>query len=37
MLCCKMKIEIDINNGELLKTIREHIKKIKRGEGRGYY
>jgi len=37
VLCCKIKIEIDINNDELLKTITEHIKKIKKGEGRGYY
>jgi hypothetical protein len=37
MLCCEIKIEIDINNDEILKTIREHIKKIKRVEGRGYY
>ncbi len=33
VLCCKIKIEIDINNDELLKTITEHIKKIKKGEG----
>jgi hypothetical protein len=33
MLCFKIKIEIDINNDKLLKTIREHIKKIKGGRG----
>jgi hypothetical protein len=33
MLCCKIKIEIDINNDKLSKTIREHIKKIKGGRG----
>ncbi len=28
MLCCKIKIEIDINNGELSETIWEHMKEI---------
>jgi hypothetical protein len=32
----KIKIEIDINNYELLETIWEHMREIKRGE-RGYY
>jgi hypothetical protein len=32
----KIKIEIDINNDELLETICEHMREIKRGE-RGYY
>jgi hypothetical protein len=35
MLKNKIKIEIDINNDELLKTILEHMREIKRGE-RGY-
>ncbi len=33
MLKNKIKIEIDINNDELLKTIWEHMREIKRGEG----
>jgi hypothetical protein len=37
MICCKIKIETNINNDELLKTIKEHIKKIKSREWRGYY
>jgi hypothetical protein len=32
----KIKFEIDINNDELLETICEHMKEIKRGET-GYY
>jgi hypothetical protein len=32
----KIKIEIDINNDELLETICEHMREIKRGE-REYY
>jgi hypothetical protein len=35
MLKNKIKIEIDINNDELLKTIWEHAREINRGEG-GY-
>jgi hypothetical protein len=35
MLYNKIKFEIDINNDELLKTIWEHMREIKRGE-RGY-
>jgi hypothetical protein len=31
----KIKIEIDINNDELLETIWEHMRKIKREEGGG--
>jgi len=30
MLCSKIKIEIDRNHNESLKTICEHMKKIKR-------
>jgi hypothetical protein len=32
----KIKIKIDINNDELLETIWEHMKEIKRGKGRIY-
>jgi len=32
----KIKIEIDINNDELLETKCEHMREIKRGV-RGYY
>jgi hypothetical protein len=35
MLYNKNNIEIDINNDELLETIWEHMKEIKRGEGKG--
>jgi flagellar basal body-associated protein FliL len=31
MLYIKIKIEIDINNDELLQSIWEHMKEIKRG------
>jgi hypothetical protein len=33
VLYSKIKIEIDINNDELLKTIFEHMKGKKRGGG----
>ncbi len=32
MLYSKIKVEIDINNYELLETIWEHMKEIKGGE-----
>ncbi len=32
----KIKFEIDINNDELLETICEHMREIKRGETRYY-
>ncbi len=35
MLYDKIKIEININNDELLETIWEHMRKIKREEGEG--
>jgi hypothetical protein len=31
----KIKFGVDINNDELLKTIWEHMKEIKRGQGGG--
>jgi len=34
MLYSKIKIEIDTNNDELLETIWEHMKEIKRVGGR---
>jgi hypothetical protein len=40
MLYSRIKFEISINNDELLKTIWEHMKEIKRGQGgrkRYYY
>jgi hypothetical protein len=35
VLCSKIKIEIDINNDELLKTIFEHMKGKEKGKGGG--
>jgi hypothetical protein len=38
MLYTKTKFKINTNNGELLETVLERIKEIKRGGvGRGYY
>jgi hypothetical protein len=39
ILYSKIKFEIDIDNDELLKTIWEYMKEIKRGQGGGkrYY
>jgi hypothetical protein len=36
MLCNKIKIKININNDEPLKTIWKHTKEIQRGEGWGW-
>jgi hypothetical protein len=36
MLYTKIKFKINTNNGELLETVWERIKEIKRG-GEGYY
>jgi hypothetical protein len=33
MLYSKIKFEININNDELLETIWEHTREVKRGEG----
>lgn len=35
MIYGKIKIEFDKNNDELWETVWEHMKKIKRGKGRG--
>jgi hypothetical protein len=35
MLYNKIKFNIDISNDELLKTIQEHMKEIKKGGGGG--
>jgi hypothetical protein len=32
ILYSKIKVEIDINNDEILETIWEHMREIKRGE-----
>lgn len=37
MIYNEIKIEFDKNNDEPLETIWEHMRKIKRGKGRGNY
>jgi hypothetical protein len=37
MLYINFKFEIDINNDDLLETVWEHMREIKRGRGREYY
>ncbi len=37
MLYINFKFEIDLNSDDLLGTVWEHMREIKRGRGREYY